>query len=86
MPLFDFVFDQFELRIKPDSGAAKVVLNGTMLGGTTSWKHHSISLAAFKGKTVTVEFKFLSMGLPPFGFGPTEGVYIDNVVISNPCD
>ena len=58
------------------------VFDKTGLLPTLEWNHRVLSLAAWKGKTIQLRFRFDSIdGL----FNDGEGVYVDNFKVTNDC-
>jgi hypothetical protein len=72
------------VRVVPENGPAVTILTGATLSGG-SWKHSSISLDAYKGQAVQIEFFSMSPPPTPFSSAPSEGMYADNLEIIRPC-
>ena len=74
-------YDKTEVVVIAD-GTATVVLTKSTLPSVDAWTPVEISLDAFAGKTIQIQFTFKSVDSL---YNSTEGVYVDDVVVSFPC-
>ena len=81
----DTFLDTFVVSVIDGSGKQNAVYTMSPNTTTNIWSHKIVSLTAYKGQTIQIQFSFSSIGLPPFGFETFEGVYVDNVAIKDSC-
>ena len=72
------------VRVVPENGPLKTLLTGATLSAG-NWNYSFVSLDAYKGQTIQIEFYSASPPPSPFSSAPSEGMYVDNLEITRPC-
>ena len=75
-------FDDIIVYILDETGKKTQVTKKTSMGSQSTWNHVKLSLAAFKGKTIRMRIEFNTKDSL---YNSTEGVYFDNVQVTDPC-
>ena len=75
-------YDKISVNVV-DGGQKTTVLSKGQMGSMQTWNHMKTSLNNWKGKTIRIELHFDTVdGV----FNSTEGVYFDNVNVTDPCE
>jgi len=74
-------YDQISVRILSE-GTTQEIFTKPTLGAQKTWNHRTYSLDAFAGKTIQVQFHFDTKDTL---FNSTEGLYVDEVKVTDPC-
>ncbi|HIA03384.1 MAG TPA: hypothetical protein EYN66_15990, partial [Myxococcales bacterium] len=76
-------YDKTTVHIWSNGKKTSIFSKAQLFDSLQKWKHLKYSLNAFKGKTIQVEFKFDTIDTL---YNSTEGVYVDNFKVTDPCE
>jgi hypothetical protein len=76
-------YDKTYVSIIEGNKTSVVLQKISLFDALQKWKHVKYDMKAFKGKTIKIQFKFDTIDTL---YNSTEGVYVDNLQITDPCE